>query len=128
VTIAEDLERLRAQLAAPAPADARERILALAGELREAALERDCPARLALCGVPCGCRGRNPSHAAIAGARRLAALEDERCDHVAFVGYPARCELPATHAGDHGGGAGTRHGWTHGAGLPSYVATGRNHL
>ena len=23
---------------------------------------RVCPSRLALCGVPCGCRGSNPSH------------------------------------------------------------------
>lgn len=25
-----------------------------------------CPARLALCGVPCGCDGRNPSHRLVA--------------------------------------------------------------
>jgi hypothetical protein len=25
-----------------------------------------CPAGLALCGVPCGCQGHNPSHRAVA--------------------------------------------------------------
>lgn len=49
-----------------------------------------CPGGLALCGVPCGCRGRNPSHwpaaavddafeqlTAAATARRLAWFTDD---------------------------------------------------
>lgn len=51
-----------------------------------------CPARLALCGVPCGCDGRNPSHRGIGEAVMRCTCDASESPHHHQLGAVYPCE------------------------------------